>query len=52
MLILISLKLNLELRSKTKVEKNVTFSGKKQHIHSFSSGVCSTCGLKVVQEEI
>lgn len=41
-----------ELRSKTKVEKNIDFGGKKGHIHLFSSGGCTICGLKVLQEEI
>ena len=42
----------LELRSKTKVEKKVINSDRKAHIHSFEAGVCKTCGMKVVQEEI
>lgn len=42
----------LELRSKTKVEKRVTLTETKVHKHIFSSGICTICGLQVVQEEI
>lgn len=42
----------LELRSKTKVEKRINLTEKVLHIHFYVSGVCTICGLKVVQEEI